>query len=69
MHYTIDQMKDKRVHTCTVCGYETRVKTNMKNHLLAINPCGAYDDPKLVEMKTPMHTHTSFGEALQQSCQ
>lgn len=45
-------MATGKVHTCLVCGYETKYTSNMRKHLRSLLPCGNVDadDPKYVDM-------------------
>jgi len=38
--------KERKSHSCSICGYTTFYTTSMKNHLLKIDRCGTLDDPE-----------------------
>lgn len=48
------------IHKCLICKYETDASTSMKSHLKRLNPCGCYDDPRMIEMQQKYFTKPVF---------
>lgn len=48
--YMDTSKRERKVHTCSFCKYQTLYTTCMKTHLQRINACGTLDDPEFKRM-------------------
>ncbi len=65
------EQKQRKLHTCTICGYETPYTSNMKHHLQKLLPCGnvAFDDERFLKMKAIYVDKTESNKTKEYKCE